>query len=277
MSTKKISIKNFFKKYRILILAILIVIIAFDSLVSIYSYREKIISKLPNFVGETLRQTAEVDDYKRYKGRQAAEYYTVGSKVAKKILNGGYILYFRHAEREKWLDVTFYDAYELEKNLMAEETHFKDAVCLSTRGKIQARTMGEFVKLLKIPIQKVISSPSCRARQTAQLAFGGYDEIKNIFLHFGPFNETIEEYVKNVKKEILKINVKEGSNVIISAHGAVIYNETFDEILNDISDFYTISEGGFYVISKKNNKLALVHKYDNFQHFVRHLMQRPED
>ena len=115
---------------------------------------------------------------------------------------------------------------------MAEETYFKDAVCLSTRGKIQARTMGEFVKLLKIPIQKVISSPSCRGRQTAQLAFGGYDEIKNIFLHFGPFNETIEEYVKNVKKEILKINVKEGSNVIISAHGAVIYKETFDEIFN---------------------------------------------
>jgi hypothetical protein len=31
---------------------------------------------------------------------------------ANKILNGGYILHFRHAGREKWIDVQMYDALE---------------------------------------------------------------------------------------------------------------------------------------------------------------------
>ena len=31
---------------------------------------------------------------------------------AKKILSGGFILFFRHAERDKWIDVAMYDALE---------------------------------------------------------------------------------------------------------------------------------------------------------------------
>ena len=107
--------------------------------------------------------------------------------MANKIVNGGYILVFRHAEREKWIDIQFYDAMELQNKLDADKEYFKYAVCLSDRGNIQAKMMGEYIKLLNIPIHKVISSPSCRARQTAQLAFGRIDVIKNVFLHLGPF------------------------------------------------------------------------------------------
>ena len=60
--------------------------------------------------------------------------------------NPGYILFFRHAEREKWLDVKFYDAIELEDNIAAEEFSFSKAVCLSSRGVEQAKMMGEYFK-----------------------------------------------------------------------------------------------------------------------------------
>ena len=62
--------------------------------------------------------------------------------------------------------------------------------------------MGDNLKMINIPIEKVYTSPSCRARQTADLVFEGYDE--------------------NLKKELLKINIPDNKNVIINGHNSVI-------------------------------------------------------
>ena len=134
--------------------------------------------------------------------------------------------------------------------------------------------MGEYIKLFDMPIQKIITSPSCRARQTAEYVFGGFDEVNNLFLHYGIYYEKKSEYSKLIKKELLKINVKKDSNVIITAHGGVIEKSIFDEIQNNEKDF-ALNEGGFFVIKKKNNKLILVHKFQNFGHFKRLLVKRP--
>ena len=103
-------------------------------------------------------------------------------------MNGGYILHFRHAERDKWTDVEMYDALETELQngnsnsfRFAENEYFESAVCLNKRGKIQAEAMGEVIKYSKLPVSYVISSPSCRARQTADLVFGGYDFLEKKF------------------------------------------------------------------------------------------------
>jgi len=108
-------------------------------------------------------------------------------KWANEILKGGYLLLFRHAEREKWIDVQMYDALEsdLHKNgfndsRYAEKDYFDKAVCLNSRGKIQAKAMQEVINYSKLPIGYVISSPSCRARQTANLVFGGYQNLIEI-------------------------------------------------------------------------------------------------
>ena len=99
---------------------------------------------------------------------------------AKEILNGGYILHFRHAERDKWIDVQMYDALEsdvhengADDSRYAENDYFSEAVCLNDRGKIQAKAIGEHLSNINLPIGSVVSSVSCRARQTAVLAFGG--------------------------------------------------------------------------------------------------------
>ena len=49
--------------------------------------------------------------------------------------NPGYILFFRHAEREKWLDVKFYDAIELEDNIAAEVLIFKSCLFIIKRSR----------------------------------------------------------------------------------------------------------------------------------------------
>ena len=63
------------------------------------------------------------------------KYYIKEQKdLAFELLNGGYILFFRHAEREKWIDVKKYDSIETNEGLKAENEYFKNAVCLSERG-----------------------------------------------------------------------------------------------------------------------------------------------
>ena len=80
-----------------------------------------------------------------------------------------------------------YDALEsdvhqkgINESRLAENDYFKDAVCLNERGLIQAKAMGEHIKRIGLPIGKVYSSVSCRSRQTAQLAFNGFDSLHRI-------------------------------------------------------------------------------------------------
>ena len=171
----------------ILFISVLIIIFT-SSFINLYEKRSKIVGWIKNKIEPQQKQFAE-DKERR-------------NKLAKDILNGGYILFFRHAEREKWIDVTKYDAIEMLNGLKAEDEYFSKAVCLSDRGLVQARAIGEIVKELKLPYHTVVSSPSCRARQTAEIAFGGYDDIKNVFLHYGPFYEDKSEFAQKVKREI---------------------------------------------------------------------------
>ena len=77
---------------------------------------------------------------------------------ANKILEGGFILHFRHAERDKWIDVYMYDALESDlhengknNSRYAEDDYFSEAVCLNKRGKIQAKAIGETINAINSP------------------------------------------------------------------------------------------------------------------------------
>ena len=136
---------------------LLFLLIAFSSAVNLYEYR----SKIKSFI------TGLVKEGSQYKTNDKDLYW------ANKIMKGGYILHFRHAERDKWIDVQMYDAIESDlhqnghnKSRYAENDYFDQAVCLNKRGKIQARAIGEHLNHIKLPIGYVASSPSCRARQT---------------------------------------------------------------------------------------------------------------
>ena len=192
---------------------------------------------------------------------------------AKKILSGGYILFFRHAERDKWIDVQMYDALETEildkssKSFrFAENEYFEGAVCLNKRGKIQAKAMGEVVKYSKLPIGYIVSSPSCRARQTADLVFGGYDALDKTFVHKGPYSD-VGDRSAFLEKYILNLPRSKDKNVIISAHNGVIGSHLF---VGDKS----LEEGGFYVLSINNNKLVLEHEFHNFNSFSKQFFIR---
>jgi len=195
-------------------------------------------------------------------------------KWANEILKGGYILFFRHAERDKWIDVSVYDALETNvpniggKGLRyGEKEYFGKAVCLNKRGKIQAQAMNEVIEHSGLPTGYIVSSPSCRARQTAELAFGGYDKLDYNFLHKSPFLVDLSKKNNFLEKHILNLPIEKGSNTIISSHNpkSVIDCSYFT---NKNCDF-KLGEGGFLVIKKDNNKLDLVYKFYNFKTYSR--------
>ena len=137
-----------------LVAFLLLLIVSFSSVLNIYEKRNKIFLFLND------------------KFNESSSYYLDKSDIywAKEILNGGYILHFRHAERDKWIDVQMYDALEsdlhkngLDESRYAENEYFNKAVCLNDRGKIQAKAIGESIKYIGLPIGIVYSSVSCRA------------------------------------------------------------------------------------------------------------------
>jgi phosphohistidine phosphatase SixA len=148
----------------------------------------------------------------------------------------------------------------------AENDYFSQAVCLNERGKIQAKAMGEHIKYIGLPISTVVSSVSCRARQTADLTFGGYDSQHRLLVHTGPYNEIDDDRTQILKEFYVSLPVISGGNVIVSAHNSVVKKEIFE---NPPSGYLEIEEGGFYVISQRDGKLYLEHEFHNFASFMK--------
>ena len=210
----------------------------------------------------------------RFSGREMDKFW------AKKLLDGGYILHFRHAERDKWIDVEKYDSLESDVNLngnngtrYAEKDYFSKAVCLNSRGKVQAKAIGEHLKNISFPIGYIISSPSCRSRQTAELGFGKYSKLDRNLVHAGPYSENISKRIKILKDLYLGIPITNGKNSIVSSHNGVIMPQMFTN-LSSLPKNLSLEEGGFYVISKKNGKLTLEHEFHHFRSFIRHFYER---
>ena len=253
-----------FKFFKKISLSLSLTLVTISSLIYIYNQKTFIVKLF----------------YPKYEGYQNNN--NDGSKkdkeVAKKLLKGGYILHFRHAEREKWIDVAMYDSLEsdlhnngINQSRYAENDYFKKAVCLNSRGEIQAKAIGEHLKNIKFPIGYVISSPSCRARQTAELAFNGYDNLERNLVHTGPYSENKLERINKLKNLYNNLKIINGKNTIVSAHNGVITYKLFE---NSNDPDLSLEEGGFYVISRKNNKLYLEHEYNNFNDFIKLFFKR---
>lgn len=259
--------KNLNILYKIfLILSFLIIL--FSSLLNLYEKRGAIKFKVYNFFDINLGEDAS------YSNIPEKDVYW-----ANQIMKGGYILHFRHAERDKWIDVTMYDSLESDvhnngqdNSRYAENDYFDQAVCLNKRGKIQAMAMGEHLKNIKFPIGEVVSSVSCRSRQTAELAFNGYDSLHRILVHIGPYNEIRENRSKNLINFYQSLKIEKNKNTLVSAHNSVISCEI---LMNKNCPWdFSLEEGGFYIISKSNSGLVLEHEFNNFVDFIRVFYKR---
>lgn len=196
---------------------------------------------------------------------------------AQKVISGGYILHFRHAQREKWNDVTAFDAYELKENILAEDATFAKATCLTPQGIEEAKLIGNIFNIAGVKVSEVVSSPSCRARQTATYAFGRFDRISNSLLHrTAMVPEQHPLFAEQLRKLINDIEPGQGENVVLSGHGGTL---RFDAgVVIDIDHTGGIDERdetGFVVIQKMNGKVIAHHKFRSIKDFATAIIELP--
>lgn len=193
------------------------------------------------------------------------------------VISGGYILHFRHAQREKWNDVQAFDAYELKKGIDAEKTSFSRAVCLTAQGIEEAKLIGNIFDLLGVRVSLVVSSPSCRARQTAKYAFGGVDAINNALLHRTAIMEGQHSiFAKELRELIDRIEIKAGHNVILSGHGGTLkYDGAAVIDIDNTGGIDTRDETGFVVIERREGKTIAQHRFKSIKEFTTAALELP--
>jgi virginiamycin B lyase len=128
------------------------------------------------------------------------------------------VIYVRHTKTDfSQRDTTSnYDDCSKQRNLKDE-------------GRAQARAIGAAFKALGIPVGRVIASPYCRTRDTAELAFGAYERAD----HY--------ETAKSLTAELLTAPPADGPNTVIVAHGF---------ILRDVAHMI-LEEGDAYVFKPR--------------------------
>ena len=93
---------------------------------------------------------------------------------------------------------------------------------LSEAGRAQARRIGERARAERVPIAQVYTSPWCRCRETAMLAFGRAEDWEPLSSFFD-FPHQEAQYNDSVKKRIAGYSrVKPKGNVVMVTHNVNI-------------------------------------------------------
>lgn len=139
-----------------------------------------------------------------------------GEALVEALRGGGYNIYFRHAQTdwsqsdriEEAGDWTSCDGSKVRQ--------------LSAAGRDTARSVGEAIRALDIPVGRVLASPYCRAVDTARLmALGEVETTTDVMnlrsaRYFGGREAVVER-----ARRLLSTPPADGTNTVIAAHGNV--------------------------------------------------------
>lgn len=129
--------------------------------------------------------------------------------VLPELRRGGLVIYFRHAATDP----------RGAKDEAADLARCETQRNLSEEGRGQAREIGQAFRGLGIPVGAVKSSPFCRCKDTAQLAFGKFSVDPDLFfaIHAGAA-ETAR--LAGSLRRMLAAKPAPGTNSVIVAHTA---------------------------------------------------------
>lgn len=133
----------------------------------------------------------------------------------------GLFLHVRHAARIDSVDTQGFDRWELSRGEPSDM--IEDFVCLTPEGKSQAELLQWAFQELDVSLF-VVSSPSCRARQTAEISAGTIDVIDIAHLYPAAIPESQRPRFDIAREEFFAKNLfSEGRTVVIFGHEAQAY------------------------------------------------------
>jgi phosphohistidine phosphatase SixA len=122
------------------------------------------------------------------------------STLVNDLAHGGYIIFFRHC-------MTNWNERDGAEGAFADRSKQRN---LSEAGQREASAIGQSLKVLGIPIEKVLTSPMWRCRDTAQFAFGEYDTTGLLYWK----GETYRE----ARIKMLSTPPAPGQNLVLVGH-----------------------------------------------------------
>lgn len=127
-----------------------------------------------------------------------------GSAAVQALREGGYVVYFRH---------TATDFGQSDERLVPGECATQRN--LTDAGRADARSLGEAIRTLRIPVGDVLASPYCRTMETGMLMFGRAAATPAV--RGGPASDAGDRYAD--LRRLLSTPVPPGTNVFVTSHG----------------------------------------------------------
>ncbi|HET8577110.1 MAG TPA: histidine phosphatase family protein [Methylomirabilota bacterium] len=127
-----------------------------------------------------------------------------GHALVEALRQGGYVIFFRHARTD----------FSQRDSSLADCATQRN---LSNEGREQARAIGAAIRRLGIPIGRVLASPYCRTRETAELAFGRVEVTRDL-LGRGASEEQ-SRIAASLLRPLLGVPVEPGTNTVLVSHG----------------------------------------------------------
>ena len=127
-------------------------------------------------------------------------------QLAEDLRKGGYVLYIRHTSTDFSKDDARMSSFEDCANQRP----------LTDKGRDEARAIAGQIKRLSIPIDKVYASPFCRTVETAMLAFGKAEKMREA--RGGPVRSDDPKRYDGLKT-LLSTPPAPGQNNVVSSHG----------------------------------------------------------
>jgi phosphohistidine phosphatase SixA len=154
---------------------------------------------------------------------------------------GGHVLLIRHTASERGTkpDVDIADPHDCDAQR-----------ALSDQGRAQARDLGRALAALGAPVGAVSASPYCRARHTAELAFGRADLVDwLVFLPAVGSDEQRARYVQRLRKALATAPA-DGTNAVLVTHNFNIEEATGALVSEGETVVVLPGDGGFDVVAR---------------------------
>jgi phosphohistidine phosphatase SixA len=145
---------------------------------------------------------------------------------------GGYVMFMRHGST---------DRSHPDRAPQVDLNDCNTQRPLTAEGRELAARLGNNIRKAKIPVGEVLSSPLCRAKESAEAAFGHYDVDVNL-VYSGNMTDAEKIPVIKETRELLSRPVPAHTNRVIVAHGPN---------LRDAVGYYPKQEGTIVIFRPK--------------------------
>ena len=130
-------------------------------------------------------------------------------QLAESLKKGGYTIFFRH-ERTMMAGI-------LRDRLPYNLENCEGQRMLSPAGIASSQEVGQAFQILNIPIETVLTSPICRSKDTAQLAFKQFKVTNQLMVQNKVMNRTKEDVDRDFKALVNQPH-RPGQNIVLVGH-----------------------------------------------------------